>query len=157
FRPAPEANGKPGAVVPLVGANYVKPRTARPAARPARAALNGNGKSEPSPAPTERATATMNGHRPDPEPTPPRPTTAPSPPPAAVPAVEPTALAQALQVTRESLAALHSLQERTAQLHRQFLEGQEASQRTVQALVEQQQRLLQASLGLPPALPAPAP
>jgi NAD(P)-dependent dehydrogenase (short-subunit alcohol dehydrogenase family)/acyl carrier protein len=59
------------------------------------------------------------------------------------------ALSHALQLTRDSLAALQHMQEQTAQLHRQFLDGQDAAQRTVQFLVEQQQRLLQASLGLP--------
>ena len=64
-------------------------------------------------------------------------------------------LARALQLTRESLAAVQKMQEQTANLHRQFLEGQEAAQRSVQALIEQQQRLLQASLGLgTPALAA---
>ncbi len=65
-----------------------------------------------------------------------------------------TALSQALHLTRDSLAALQRMQDQTAQLHRQFLDGQDAAQRTVQFLVEQQQRLLQASLGLPVG-PAP--
>src|SRR5205807_479988 len=86
--------------------------------------------------------------------------------PTAVPVPDNTALGQALQVTRDSLAALQRMQEQTAHLHRQFLEGQDTAQRTVQVLVEQQQRLLQASLGWPvspaltasvPALPAPMP
>ena len=41
------------------------------------------------------------------------------------------------------------MQEQTAHLHRQFLDGQDAAHRSVHLLVEQQQRLLQASLGLP--------
>ena len=67
-----------------------------------------------------------------------------------------SALVQALQITRESLQALHQMQEQTANLHRQFLEGRESAQRTLQVLVDQQQRLLQASLGMaapPPPLP----
>ncbi len=112
-------------LVPLCGANYVKPKPKRTEPRPS---MNGT----PKP--------TMNG---------------PNPP-------DSTALAQALQMTRDSLAALQRLQEQTAQLHRQFLDGQDAAQRTVQLLVEQQQRLLQASLGLPIgptplAAPSPAP
>src|SRR5262249_57945210 len=67
---------------------------------------------------------------------------------------EPSGLAEALQATRESLAALARMQDQPAQLHRQFLDGQEAAHRTVHLLVEQQQRLLQATLGLPlPAAP----
>jgi acyl transferase domain-containing protein len=64
-------------------------------------------------------------------------------------------LARALQLTRESLAAVQKMQEQTANLHRQFLEGQESAQRSIQALIEQQQRLLHASLGLGVPLPAP--
>jgi NAD(P)-dependent dehydrogenase (short-subunit alcohol dehydrogenase family) len=71
---------------------------------------------------------------------------------------ENSAVLQALQLTRESLAALQRMQEQTAQLHRQFLDGQENAHRTVHLLVEQQQRLLQASLGLPVSpLPAALP
>ena len=42
------------------------------------------------------------------------------------------------------------MQEQTAQLHRQFLEGQETAHRTVHLLVEQHQRYLQAALGAAP-------
>jgi NAD(P)-dependent dehydrogenase (short-subunit alcohol dehydrogenase family) len=50
------------------------------------------------------------------------------------------------------------MQEQTAHLHRQFLDGQDTAHRTVHLLVEQQQRLLQAALGLPAApMPAPPP
>ena len=63
-------------------------------------------------------------HRPEPVPVAPR-RTPPPPPPAAD-----TGLAQALQVTRESLAALQKMQEQASNLHRQFLEGQDAAQRT---------------------------
>jgi NAD(P)-dependent dehydrogenase (short-subunit alcohol dehydrogenase family)/acyl carrier protein len=77
---------------------------------------------------------------------------------ATLPVADGSALAQALNLTRDSLAALQRMQDQTAQLHRQFLDGQDAAQRTVQFLVEQQQRLLQASLGLPVgAAPIPPP
>ena len=42
---------------------------------------------------------------------------------------------------QQSIDALTKLQEQTAQLHLQFLQGQEAAQRSVQALIEQQQAL----------------
>src|SRR5581483_10039181 len=67
-------------------------------------------------------------------------------------------LSHALRVTQDSLAAFQRMQEQTAQLHRQFLETQESAQRTLQVLVEGQQRLLAASLGLPvvaPTMPLP--
>src|SRR5205823_7205124 len=60
---------------------------------------------------------------------------------------EPGSLARALLMTQQSLAALQRMQEQTAQLHRQFLESQEAAQRTLQALVDQQQALLLSGLG----------
>ncbi len=68
--------------------------------------------------------------------------------------IDPEALTQALQVTRQSLAAFQQLQEQTAQLHRQFLESQEAAQRTLQMLVEQQHSLLLGGPVKPIALPA---
>src|SRR5439155_18327845 len=98
--------------------------------------------------------------------TPPRPIATPiangSPPPAKMNPPADSSLDRALEVTRETLAALQRMQEQTAQLHPQFLDSQDHAQRTVQQLVEQQQRLLQASLGLPvapatlpPVVPAP--
>ncbi len=66
----------------------------------------------------------------------------------------------ALQAARESLAALLSMQEQTAKLHRQFLEGQETTQRNIQILLEQQQRLLQGTPAPVPVLvsaPVPTP
>ncbi len=148
---------KRGLTVPICGANYVKPKPARPPRFPAERTVS---------AATPRIPATMNGSRIPPEPaamptTDPHPRTngevlapaAPVPTAARAPADVP-ALTQALQMTRESMAALLKVQEQTAQLHRQFLEGQEKAQRTVHLLVEQQQRLLQASLGLTPTAPA---
>ncbi len=165
---APAAGKRPALTVPVCGANYVKPRTPRPAATaPAH--------QPPQPAPRGMPRLTPTG----PLPTPPQ-----AAPPAAAPAAIPEnrtvsnqsaagdALTRALQLTRESLTAVQKMQEQTANLHRQFLEGQESAQRSVQVLIEQQQRLLQATLGLgvipdvaalaPPVVqapptPAPAP
>ena len=48
------------------------------------------------------------------------------------------------------MAVLQRMQEETAQLHRRFLEGQETAGRTIQSLLEQQQRLfLRAARRLP--------
>jgi NAD(P)-dependent dehydrogenase (short-subunit alcohol dehydrogenase family)/acyl carrier protein len=150
---------RPKLTVPICGANYVRPRTPRP----------------PSPRPPETPVATRSGNRalladapslttPAHVATPPVPAVAPenrtvskqlNPAPVAA-----DALARALQLTRESLAAVQKMQEQTANLHRQFLEGQETAQRSLQALIDQQQRLLQASLGAGPvtfAVPVEAP
>jgi acyl transferase domain-containing protein len=141
---APADSQKRTFLVPLCGANYVKPKhpgqtraLAKENTKPV-AAVSGLSVSRPL----------MNGF--------PNPTMNGSNPPDSL------ALAQALQLTRDSLAALQRMQEQTAQLHRQFLESQDAAQRTVQLLVEQQQRLLQVSLGLPVssaplAAPPPSP
>ncbi|HTU17700.1 MAG TPA: SDR family NAD(P)-dependent oxidoreductase, partial [Gemmataceae bacterium] len=160
--PEPAADSqKRTLLVSLCGANYVKPKPKRaglasgvasaPREQPALGALtqprspDAPLQSESRPVTNGAANPTMNGSTPH-----------------AVngqsasPSVEGTALAQALHLTRDSLAALQRMQEQTAQLHRQFLDGQDAAQRTVQFLVEQQQRLLQASLGLPVG-PAPMP
>jgi acyl transferase domain-containing protein/NAD(P)-dependent dehydrogenase (short-subunit alcohol dehydrogenase family) len=121
----PPGSQKRTFLVPLCGANYVKPKPQKinPSAVPAKAS------------PAQAASGLMNGTL--------NPTmNGPNSP-------DSSALAQALQLTRDSLNALQRMQEQTAQLHRQFLDGQDAAQRTIQLLVEQQQRLLQASLGLP--------
>ncbi len=96
---------------------------------------------EPRPTTNGRPSPTMNGP-------------VPSQQPAAD--ADATALQQALRETRESLAALQKMQEQTAQLHRQFLEGQETAHRTVHLLVEQHQRYLQSALGVAPFAPPPA-
>ena len=50
-------------------------------------------------------------------------------------------LAQAIQQSQENLLILQRLAEQTASLHRQFLEGQAATQQTFQSLLEHQRRL----------------
>ncbi len=59
-------------------------------------------------------------------------------------------LHEALRITQQSLQALQSLQEQTAKLHQQFLEGQQAATQSFMGLVQQQQQLMQG-----PALGAP--
>jgi len=46
-----------------------------------------------------------------------------------------SSLAESLHFTRESIALLQKMQEETAKLHKQFLEGQEAATRTIQQLL----------------------
>jgi acyl transferase domain-containing protein len=131
FRPETQAEGKkPLMTVPLCGANYMKPRPKRPPVPPRSAAS----------APAAAAPAT----------------------PAAAPrAAQPSEnLAALLRLTQENMTALQRLQEQTAQLHRQFLDGQETAGRTFHALLEQQQRLLAGGLSVPvppPVVTAPVP
>jgi acyl transferase domain-containing protein/NAD(P)-dependent dehydrogenase (short-subunit alcohol dehydrogenase family) len=135
--------GKRPLTVMLSGANYVSPRTRDAGARPpvARPPVLPTRTVSPSSSPHGAQSPPMNGSSQPASPSPPR----------SLPTQPTPALGQALQITRESLLALQKMQEQTAQLHQKFLEGQEASQRTLQVLVEQQQRLLQISLGLAPA------
>ncbi|MBU2574825.1 MAG: acyltransferase domain-containing protein, partial [Elusimicrobia bacterium] len=58
-----------------------------------------------------------------------------------LPAANISFTSDALRITQESMAALQKIQEQTALLHARFLEGQEAAQRSFQALVDQQQQL----------------
>jgi acyl transferase domain-containing protein/acyl carrier protein/NAD(P)-dependent dehydrogenase (short-subunit alcohol dehydrogenase family) len=58
-------------------------------------------------------------------------------------------LGQALSAAQASIDALTRLQEQTAALHLQFLQGQDSAQRSVQALVEQQQALYSRMSGTP--------
>ena len=82
-------------------------------------------------------------------------TNAPTPQPSPQPSS--THLSQALAITQQSILALQRTQEQMAQLHRQYLEGQDAAQRTMAQLIDQQNQLLAASLGAPVAMPTFAP
>ncbi|MBN1958176.1 MAG: acyltransferase domain-containing protein, partial [Desulfuromonadales bacterium] len=71
----------------------------------------------------------------------------------------------ALKITQQSLQALQDLQQQTAKLHQQFLEGQQTATQTFMTLVHQQQQLLQGNsiapsggqpVSLSSAQPAPA-
>jgi acyl transferase domain-containing protein/NAD(P)-dependent dehydrogenase (short-subunit alcohol dehydrogenase family)/acyl carrier protein len=127
-------SGKGGFTVPICGANYMKPRTKRPPAAPL---------AEPQP---------RLQNIPLPEKPRPNPVRAVSEPAKSPPAINPL-----LQVTQEGLAAFQKLQQQTADLHRHFLQGQEAAQQALQRLIEQQQQLILASTGArPAAFPAPS-
>jgi len=75
----------------------------------------------------------------------------------AAPAANGGVLPQALAAAQAGIDALTRLQEQAAQLHLQFLQGQEAAQRSVQALIEQQQALSAQLAGAPAVFAAPAP
>ncbi|MBN9122797.1 MAG: acyltransferase domain-containing protein, partial [Planctomycetes bacterium] len=169
-RPPLPPSGKPGLTVSVCGANSVLPRAARPprAVRPLTSA-NGNGKHtaidlrDPSPVNSGRVAASAGSRGPSPA----KPGSAVTP--GAILArpkgsamsdsspapADPNALAQALAMTQQSLAALQRMQEQTAALHKQFLDAQEVAQRTLQTLVDQQQTLLLTGLGAGGAIPAP--
>jgi acyl transferase domain-containing protein/NAD(P)-dependent dehydrogenase (short-subunit alcohol dehydrogenase family) len=136
------ANGKPAFSLSLTGANYRHPVTPRPPLQQAPAP--GNHQS------LDRVVPSQNGSAP-------KPASVPAPSPAATaqpaPAQRPE-LDAALQVAQQGMLSLQKLQEQTAQLHRQFLEGQEAARRTLEALLDQRRDLLRATPGV--SAPAPA-
>ena len=106
--PAPvEINaGKPALNVPLSGANYRAPTSPRPPAAVRPAAF-----SDPVPVPVPASMQARIFTKAE-----------------DVPA--------ALRAMQEGILALQRLQEQTAQLHQQFLEGQESARRTIQSLLE---------------------
>jgi acyl transferase domain-containing protein len=51
-------------------------------------------------------------------------------------------ISDALQITQQSILTLQKMQEQTAQLHKQYLQGQAISQQNIQQLIQQQHQLL---------------
>ncbi len=92
-----------------------------------------------------------------------------SPPASTAPISAEGPLAELFRQTQSSLVALQQMQEQTARLHAQYLQGQETATRAFQQLVEQQERLfaqmaggaplspLAANFSPPPAVPARIP
>ncbi|MEW5721541.1 MAG: SDR family NAD(P)-dependent oxidoreductase [Thermodesulfobacteriota bacterium] len=129
-----EKKDRPHFTVPLCGANQFTPRPARPPRAPA-ADLS---RETTSPAPITTLTL--------------RPESAPAedkqvPRPLDLVAGPSPDLAEALRLTQLNMTALQEFQAKTAELHQRFLEGQEEAHRTWQALINQQQRLLEAAFG----------
>ncbi|KAF0174681.1 MAG: polyketide synthase family protein [Limisphaerales bacterium] len=136
--PPAAPTGKPAFTVPISGANV---RTSKPAARPPiltkPAARAGDLQSPPA--------STLN------TPTPPSARAGGLQPPSNVSAAPsgdfkspalPPDLAAALQTAQQGMMALQKLQEQTAQLHAQFLAGQESARRTLEGLLGQRRELL---------------
>jgi acyl transferase domain-containing protein/acyl carrier protein len=161
--PQPEENSpkkKPGLIVPLSGVNYVKPREGRGKDSGVGIRHSGNAQATAMPSPPVSclmpplASAPLPIKSPNPEsripnpipPAKPAPRASRPQPPAPSPASS-MELDHALRLNEQSILALERMQEQTAQLHRQYLEGQLIAQRTVEQLIEQQQWLLEAGLG----------
>ncbi|MSQ70492.1 MAG: SDR family NAD(P)-dependent oxidoreductase [Betaproteobacteria bacterium] len=124
--------GKPALTMQLSGANYraphaVRPPLAAPAATPAPALL--------SPVLAARPVAPLDSLSSVTQPA--GSSTQPSVTPPFAPATssKPESMPAALRATQEGILALQRLQEQTAQLHKQFLEGQESARRTLHALL----------------------
>jgi acyl transferase domain-containing protein/NAD(P)-dependent dehydrogenase (short-subunit alcohol dehydrogenase family) len=146
FRPPPaSASAGPAGLSYEVGGANIRTRKREPMHRD-------DTKSAP-PAPTQSAPR-ETGTQPSAPPPSARPAAPAVPPPAAGAPVT-ASVVEALRITQENMAALQRLQQQTAQLHQQFLEGQNASQQQYHTLLQQQQRFLDMSMGLPVG-PAPA-
>jgi acyl transferase domain-containing protein/NAD(P)-dependent dehydrogenase (short-subunit alcohol dehydrogenase family) len=119
--PPAAPTGKPAFTVPISGANV---RTTKPAPRPPIARA---GDLQPPPSGAAVPVAALQPHL------------------SVTPAPLPPDLADALQAAQQGMMALQKLQEQTAQIHAQFLAGQEAARRTLEGLLGQRRELL----GLP--------
>ncbi|MDH3998900.1 MAG: SDR family NAD(P)-dependent oxidoreductase, partial [Desulfuromonadales bacterium] len=137
---ASQKGKKPGMTIPLTGANYFK-RPEKRAPLPQQPATPVASAPAQQPAPQQQS-ASQRPSTPAPQ----------QSAPAALPLADASSLQQALQITRQSMQALQDLQQQTAQLHQQFLAGQESTTRSFLNLVEQQNRLLQ---GQPVAATSP--
>jgi acyl transferase domain-containing protein/NAD(P)-dependent dehydrogenase (short-subunit alcohol dehydrogenase family) len=126
--------------VPICGANQRSPRSERPPSAPRRnllevVSLAGQGVSVPPAASSPRAPHSATSLIPSARPS--------------VPATR-VELEHALQASRDGLIALQRLQEQTAELHRRFLEGQDAALRTFLVLLDQQKSIPGAQLPVSP-------
>ena len=143
--PASARSGKPALTVAISGANYRAPHAARPPVPP-RAAPSVHVASS-----VQAASTAFVAHQSMPM-TPPA---QPSSPSVSVSSAE---LPAALRAAQEGILALQRLQEQTAQLHKQFLEGQESARRAMMALLGAHGGAPAAAHYAPtPAFAAPAP
>ena len=155
--------------VTLCGANYFKPKPPKPPVtmpvQAESAPVNKPEMSVKTPA-ASMANAPVNPPKPktaQPAATAPVPPKTPTPP--SIPASRPSnglPASDALRMTQENLRTLQQFQQQTADLHRQFLEGQDATRQTFERLFSQQQQLIlgnaapQIPLSQPqPAMPTP--
>ncbi|NBR85596.1 MAG: SDR family NAD(P)-dependent oxidoreductase [Proteobacteria bacterium] len=133
--PPAAPTGKPAFTVPISGANV---RTSKPAPRlpiVSKPAARAGDLQSPSTASVAAASGAVG------------PVAAPQSPLSVTPTPLSPDLAAALQTAQQGMMALQKLQEQTAQLHAQFLAGQEAARRTLEGLLGQRRELL----GLAPA------
>ena len=108
------------------GANYVKERKARPPRVQTEDSMQTRAAAAP-----QQASVAASGTREKP--------VAPAAP--LAPAASADAQA-ALALTQQSILTLQKMQEQTAQLHKQYLEGQQVAQQNLQQLLQQQQQML---------------
>jgi len=128
-----DTDTKPAMTIPICGANYVMPREKKPPRKI-------QNQVQPT---TKMEQNTLSDQELK------QPIKTESKPLAISENVNSSQVSEALYATQQSILTLQKMQEQTANLHRQYLEGQETAQRTIQQLLEQQQRMLGISTGLP--------
>ncbi|MFO0916987.1 MAG: beta-ketoacyl synthase N-terminal-like domain-containing protein [Planctomycetaceae bacterium] len=119
--------GSPRLTIPICGANYVKPRIPKPPTR-----REVSIRESTPPAPVSRATqpnAPVQKNQESPVDV-----RRPSPLPASAVSLPPAPPCPSPRNTQPALSVLMKMHEQTAQLHRQFLEGQESALRTLESL-----------------------
>ena len=132
--------------IALLGTNYRSPQPSAPETRPTADVSEPHGPLDVSRHPDHTTDGTAPGVAavPASPPVPARRTQ--STPAASVPTepVSPPAVpvAGVLEVVQEGLRAMQTLQQQTAEAHLRFLEGQESAHRTIQMVMESQQRLV---------------
>ena len=148
FKESPAESRPAGFTVSLCGANQFERKNKRPPVPVQSRASNG---SEINCMKIMKDTQIAKGQAPNPGRTDmaastPAPAQAPSRP---LPpgSVAPSALQEALKLTQANMALLQQMQTQTAELHRQFLVGQETAQQNLNQLIRQQQTLLEQTLG----------
>ncbi len=135
-----ETGKKPVLTIPICGANHFKPKP--PKAPSTRKLIDAN-TLPATPAPVST-------------PSTPTPISQPLGIQGSAPTFDSQALAQILRATQENMTALQQMQEQTARLHTQYLQGQNAAQQSLQSLILQQNAVVQTSLGIPSQPVAPA-
>ncbi len=143
-RPIP---AKASLIVPISGANYVSEETRAAARRPLAPIL-----ATPVSAPAPSAAPTPTHEVPHLSSA-----ASAQPPQASAPAALPAHVTELIEASQRNIAVLQKLQEDTARLHAQFLQGQESANRTLLALVQQQQQaMFGGNFAMPQVVPAPA-
>ena len=131
----PDPNARPALTVSINGANIMQTRPQRPPRQPRTETSNNMNTTQN----TAQQPGTDTGKQ--------------------AQEVKPTTNPNLLEATQQSILALQKMQEQTARLHQQYLEGQETAQKTIHSLLQQQQALLSGnslpSVTLPQAHQAP--
>ena len=145
--------------VPLLGTNYRSPRPHDSERPPIATGSETSGHPDVSNHANDMSTGNAGGNtavtaatdtapRPEQRATPTAPTTPTASTSPAAPG--PSQAAGVLEVVQEGLRAMQVLQQQTAEAHLRFLEGQESAHKTIQLVMEGQQRLVEGGLGVVP-------